>query len=324
MKALRFEKTGDLDHLHLADVPVPEPGEHEVLVEVRAAGLNPSDIKNVLGNFPYTTLPRTPGRDFAGVVVMGPENWQGRAVWGTGKEVSFSRDGSHADYICVPVSGITAMPESLSFARAATCGVPYITAMDGLERTQADADDRLVVTGGNGAVGRAVINLAHSRGIHTLAVTRREEESERLASEGIDAITMDDPATLPERVEHHFGKPATLVFETTGHLLAPCVRLLAPYGHLLVIAAPPGGNVEVPVLDLYRRGGSIIGINSLLYDLDASARLLEQLTLAFDKGELAPPPEPQAVPLEEAVHAYRALQEGRSVKTVLVPEQSDF
>ena len=82
MQALQFHQTGSLEHLALVDVAKPKPAEGEVLVQIKAAGLNPSDAKNVLGIFPYTTLPRIPGRDFAGVVVEGLDEWQrvGRSV----------------------------------------------------------------------------------------------------------------------------------------------------------------------------------------------------------------------------------------------------
>src|ERR1700757_28580 len=103
MKALRFEATGSLDNLRLVHVPPPRPQPEEVVVEVRAAGLNPSDCKNVLGFFPYTTLPRTPGRDFAGVIVDGPSELIGEEVWGSGREFGFTRDGSHAERIVVPL-----------------------------------------------------------------------------------------------------------------------------------------------------------------------------------------------------------------------------
>ena len=66
MKALQFDRTGDLAALSFTEIADPVPAADEVLVEVHAAGLNPSDVKNVLGRFPYTTLPRVPGRDFAG------------------------------------------------------------------------------------------------------------------------------------------------------------------------------------------------------------------------------------------------------------------
>ena len=68
MNALQFSATGDLAALRLVDIPTPVPAAGDVLVQIKAAGLNPSDVKNVLGRFPYTTLPRIPGRDFAGVI----------------------------------------------------------------------------------------------------------------------------------------------------------------------------------------------------------------------------------------------------------------
>jgi len=83
VKALRFDRFGSLDALQVADVPAPALFNNDVLVRVRAAGMNPSDVKNVLGRFHETSLPRTPGRDFAGVVERGPEQWVGREVWGT-------------------------------------------------------------------------------------------------------------------------------------------------------------------------------------------------------------------------------------------------
>ena len=73
MHALRFEKTGSLDELGIKDMPVPKPADGEVLVQVKAAAINPSDIKNVLGKMHQTTVPRTPGRDFAGIVTEGPK-----------------------------------------------------------------------------------------------------------------------------------------------------------------------------------------------------------------------------------------------------------
>jgi NADPH:quinone reductase len=71
MRALKFYQTGSLDDLHVEEVTVPIPAEGEVLVEVKAAAINPSDIKNVQGKMHETTVPRIPGRDFAGMIVKG-------------------------------------------------------------------------------------------------------------------------------------------------------------------------------------------------------------------------------------------------------------
>src|SRR5690606_1109404 len=147
MHALQFNATGDLRHLALIDLPRPVPAADEVLIRVEAAGLNPSDVKNVLGRFPYTTLPRVPGRDVAGIVEEGPAEFLGKAVWATGKEPGFTRDGSHAEWLCLPADGVALMPSSLSFAQAAACGVPYTTAWNGLHRAGLDEYQRVLVIG---------------------------------------------------------------------------------------------------------------------------------------------------------------------------------
>src|SRR5271169_3725994 len=71
MKSLRFTEFGPPSVLRIEEVPIPQPGEGEALVQVKAAAINPSDIGNVAGRFKKTTLPRTPGRDFAGIAIKG-------------------------------------------------------------------------------------------------------------------------------------------------------------------------------------------------------------------------------------------------------------
>ena len=87
----------------------------EAVIRIEAASVNPSDVKNVAGGIEWTVLPRTPGRDFAGVVVSGPPEWQGVAVWGTGGDTGFTRDGSHAQLMSVPVEALVRKPERLGF-----------------------------------------------------------------------------------------------------------------------------------------------------------------------------------------------------------------
>jgi NADPH:quinone reductase-like Zn-dependent oxidoreductase len=104
MRAIRFKSFGDPTVLELAEVAVPAFAETMALVRVMAASINPSDVKNVAGAMKQTTLPRIPGRDFAGVVEAGPAEWIGAAVWGTGGDTGFTRDGTHSGMIAVPVA----------------------------------------------------------------------------------------------------------------------------------------------------------------------------------------------------------------------------
>jgi NADPH:quinone reductase len=128
MRALRFEKTGSLDELSIQDVPIPTPAPGDVLVQVKAAAINPSDVKNVLGKMHETTVPRTPGRDFADVVVGDADERAGQAVFGSGGNLGCGRDGSHAEYVAVPASAVLPLPRNLSFEQAAGIGIPYVTA----------------------------------------------------------------------------------------------------------------------------------------------------------------------------------------------------
>jgi hypothetical protein len=125
MRAIRFKAFGDPSVLELAEVAAPTVGETMALVRVMAASINPSDVKNVAGAMKQTTLPRIPGRDFAGVVEAGPADWIGAAVWGTGGDTGFTRDGTHAEMIAVPVASLRRKPKILSFDQAASVEVNY-------------------------------------------------------------------------------------------------------------------------------------------------------------------------------------------------------
>jgi len=319
MQALQFSATGSLDSLLLCDRPKPVPGAGEVLIEVRAAGLNPSDVKNVLGRFPYTTTPRVPGRDFAGVVVDGPQELLGKAVWGgTGKGFSFTQDGCHAQYVVAPADAVAAKPELLTFAQAATCGVPFITAWDALERSQVRAGTRFLILGA-GAVARAAQALAKARGAKVVMGARRADVVQNLEAQGISAFQLPEAEQLPEQAQAHFQQHSPeVIFDTTGYWLPAAVNTVATFGRVAVIAAPVDGLVSMPVLNLYRRGGSIVGVNSLLYSLEDCAKMLEQISAAFE-GAIPVSDDFTERPLSEAVAAYHQLHEGGSKKIVLVP-----
>src|SRR5882724_9469945 len=109
-------------------------GPDELLIEVRAAAVNPSDVKAATGLMPYAVFPRTPGRDYAGVVVDGPGEWIGREVFGSSGDLGIRRDGTHATHLAVEAEAVVEKPRQLSWEEAAGIGVPFVTAMEGLRR----------------------------------------------------------------------------------------------------------------------------------------------------------------------------------------------
>ncbi|QXI17547.1 quinone oxidoreductase family protein [Pseudomonas hamedanensis] len=318
MKALQFDQAGDLSSLRFVDVPTPASGVDEALVQIKAAGLNPSDVKNVLGRFPYTTLPRIPGRDFAGVVVEGPQAFIGQEVWGTGRELGFFADGAHAQFVKLPASGVAHKPAHLSFAQAASLGVPYTTAWDALERSQVSADTRLLVIGG-GAVATAALALAKVRGAQLLAAARRPEQVADLQAQGYQTIQLGRPEELGAQVNAVYRGGADVIFDTTGFWLPASVAALATFGRIAIIAAPVDGHVQLPALALYRKGGSVVGINSLLYGVEACAVMLEQFGRFFDEDRLPLPQGLVEVPLAEGPVRYAEVNQGGGDKIILIP-----
>jgi NADPH2:quinone reductase len=319
VKALRFDRFGSLDALRVADVSPPRPCDDEELLRVRAAGMNPSDVLNVLGRFPPTTLPRTPGRDFAGVVMSGPEEWIGREVWGTGAELGFTLQGTHAEYIALPMSGLALKPASLPFALAASCGVPYTTAWNALRRGGLVVADRKLVVVGAGAVGSAAIALARVLGTTRIVAAAREADvSESLRASGVPVILLTDATTFASDVKAHFPEGADLVLDTTGYWVEAAVGAIAEFGRIATIAAPKGGHVNFPLLDLYRTGGVLVGINSLLYDVEACAEMLQPIMEAFDDNEIPPPNPVREASLDDGPAVYREIDGGSSEKVVFV------
>jgi len=126
MKAIQFKSFGSPDVLELVELPRPACPEGSAIVQVRSSSVNPSDVKNVAGSFGKTTLPRVPGRDFSGMVVEGPASWVGADVWGTGGDIGFTRDGSQAEFLMIPVAALVRKPESLSHEQASAIGVNFI------------------------------------------------------------------------------------------------------------------------------------------------------------------------------------------------------
>src|SRR5580693_6450307 len=171
MRALRFNQFGEPAVLDVVDLPDPTATAQEAVIRVEAASVNPSDVKNVAGGMEWTVLPRTPGRDFAGVVISGPPEWQGVAVWGTGGDVGFTRDGSHAQLMTLPVDALVRKPERLSFEEASSVGVNFVVGWLGaVEAAQLDEGETIAVFGVSGGVGGAVAQIARSLGTTVIGV----------------------------------------------------------------------------------------------------------------------------------------------------------
>ncbi len=323
MHALRFERTGSLDYLHLAEVSMPVPLESELLIKVEAAAVNPSDAKNVLGRMHETTTPRIPGRDFAGTVVQGPAEWMGRKVFGTGGDLGFGRDGSHAEFVAVPREAVVPMPKGFSYAQAAGVGLTYLTAFAAIVRgARLLPGETVLILGARGAVGGAAARLAHRIGARVIGTVRTAKEIPTGASLPVDTwinLESTDLATGCRAVTA--GKGADVILDTVGGpMFEPSLAALARQGRQVAISSGGMPRVSFNLIDFYHNESRLIGVDSLKWGFAETARILTDLVPAFESGEL-PPLDVRISPLEQGPGIYRQIDAGTiRGKVVLAPQ----
>lgn len=307
MAGLWLEAPGAIDALQAAPVPRPQPGPDELLVRVHAAGINPSDVLNVLG-LPITTYPRVPGRDFAGVVESGPAELVGTRVWGAGSgDLGFVRHGSHAEYLTIAADAAVAIPASLSFEEAAASALAYATASIGLEAGGLRADQTVMATGAASGVGHAAAAIAAARGARVVAAVKDAEEAERVRRTLPEAavVVTTDERFADEVRDATGGHGIDLVYDTVGNVLfAQNLATLAEDGTLVVIAARPGQEVAFDLSQFYRRRLRLIGVSSTRADATWCAEHLRALADAFQTGALPPVPVAGTFALQQAASAY--------------------
>ena len=323
MRALRFDTFGDPSVLRLADVADPQPRDGFAIVRVTAASINPSDVKNVAGVMEGTTLPRTPGRDFAGIVESGPSEWVGREVFGTGGgDFGFTTDGSHAELFAMPVAGLTAKPARLSAREAACVGVTSLVSWMGLiDYAALQPGESVAIVGAGGGVGTMVAQIARWRGASLIVGVDRHPPAEGSpAARSIDCYVPADEHMSDGVLAATKGGGANVVFDTVGGVMFEgALKCLAHKGRLIEISATGKTRVEFDLRDFYHNEGRIIGVDTRKLDAGASAALLAAMLPAFESGALTAPPIDQAVPLDGAIEAYRQVAAGAHARFVLAP-----
>ncbi|MDF5727520.1 MAG: zinc-binding alcohol dehydrogenase family protein [Rhizonema sp. PD38] len=322
MQSIRFEQFGSPCELHLQEIPTPQPGPDEVLVKVLAASINASDVKNVQGLMKHTTLPRTPGRDFAGVVEEGPANLVGVEVWGTGGDLGFTRDGTHAEYLLLPTFAVRPKPSILSMEQAASIGVTYVTAwMCVMQAAQTQAGETVLVIGATGGVGSAAMHIARWKGAHVIGTIRHAEDRAQIEQFNVDVADLSSHDLVEATKSLTNNRGADVIIDTVGGELAvKCLAALAPKGRLTEISVPPKQQqVSINLMDFYRRQLRLLGVNSLELNASDCAGILENLTPGFESKVLVAPDSIEKQALANAASAYESILKHSQGKIVLVP-----
>ncbi|SKX65540.1 Putative oxidoreductase [Mycobacteroides abscessus subsp. bolletii] len=306
-KAVQFDPYGGIDVLQVRDVPRPVPAPDEVLVQVRAAGINPGEAKIRTGmlhdRFP-ATFPSGQGSDLAGVVV---EAGHGVARFAPGDEVFGYTDNraSHAEFVVVPASQLVTKPEGLSWEVAGSLFVAGTTAYAAVGSVHLSPGDVVAVSAAAGGVGTIAVQLARAAGATVIGIAGPDND-EWLTAHGVIPVNYGDG--LAERIK----------------------------------AAAPQGRVDA-FLDLFGGGYVDLALNELGVDLQridtiidfaaierygvqsvgnaegASAQVLSELAALIVDGKLEVTVA-QTFPLDAVRSAYELLERQHTRgKIVLVP-----
>ena len=314
MRAFALEEFGAPGSVQ--EILVPSPGEGEILIHIRAAGVNPFDMA-VIGGYLKDMMehrfPLVPGVDAAGVVEqVGP----GVTQWGVGDEVfgQFNKpvagEGTYADYVVVPVGGLIARkPASIDFAQAAALPTAGLTALESVNAVAPRGGDTVLIVGAAGGVGSYAVQIAAHRGARVIATGRqgREEYLRSLgAGEVVDYTTSDIVETV--KSTHPEGIDGLIdVVSRDPALLQRNAQVLRPGGR--VASAMGAVNSEA----LAQQG--IEGTN-IMAGSATGPHGLEELAAMVTTGELKVPIA-HVFSLEETPQALAQLQSGVQGKLVL-------
>lgn len=306
----------------IEDAPLRAPCADEVVVEIAAAAVNPSDAKAATGLMPYAVFPRTPGRDFSGTVVVGPEHLLGKTVFGSSGDLGIRRDGAQASHMIVEADAVVEVPQGVSMQEAAGIGVPFVTAWEGLDRAGLpQPGETVLVLGLNGKVGQAVAQIATWRGARVIGVVRRDEAyigHAAVPPTVLNAAAEDVPARVRALTG---GKGADIVFNTVGDPFYEIGQKALATGGRAVFIAAIDRFVTFDILAFYKGRHTYVGVDTIALSSVESGRILSTLVPGFAAGALKPFPIRNSAlyPLAEARAAYAAVMGSSHDRVLLLP-----
>lgn len=311
MKAVRLHEFGEPSVLNVEEVPVPDPNVHEVLIEVKASGVNPVDWKTRRGGGAtkvIDSLPVIPGWDVSGIVRdvgAGVHRFEpGDEVHGM---VSFPREGGcYAEYVTAEARDLVLKPRNLSHEESATLPLASLTAWQGLfDVAHLVGGHRICIHAAAGGVGHLAVQLAKSKGAYIVGTSSRHEDF--LNDLGVDEIidyTQTDFTTEVEDVD--------LVFDGVGgEVLLRSMEVLRPRGVLVTI---PTSLTEQQKREAEKHN---VELNWFLVEPDRHQ--LERITELVERGLLTPHVE-RVYSLKEVREAHEHIESGHTRgKIVLCP-----
>lgn len=262
MKAVLCEELGPVENLKVRDVAVPEPGQGEVRIRVRAVGVNFPDVLIVQGLYQMKPeLPFAPGGEASGVVDAVGE---GVTRFKPGDKVfAMTGYGAMAEYLVAPERAVVAMPDSMAFDVAAGFTLTYATSHHALkQRAELKPGQTLLVLGAAGGVGLTAVELGKLMGARVVAAASSEEKLALCRDYGADETINYSTEDLREGIKRTCGKGGPdAIYDPVGDKFAePAFRSIAWGGRYLVIGFAGGEIPKLPLNLPLIKGASIVGV----------------------------------------------------------------
>ncbi len=320
MKAIQVHQFGGPEVLALADIPTPKPGPGEVLVHVRAAGVNPYDTYMRAGTYAVKPpLPYTPGSDAAGTIEsVGPNVTKVKP--GDRVYTATTITGAYAEYALARESQVYLLPEKVSFAQGAGLWVPYGTAFTALHHhAHARAGETLLVHGASGGVGTAAVQLARAQGLTVIGTAGTQRGLELIKAEGAHHAFDHTKTGYADEIQKATGnKGVNVVLEMLANVnLATDMKLLAQHGRVIVIGNR--GEITINPRELMARRAMVRGFTLWAATEAESAEIHAAIAAGLENGTLRPIVGKE-IPLKDAPRAHQeVLAPGAFGKIALIP-----
>jgi NADPH2:quinone reductase len=320
MKAIQVHKFGGPEVLEVHEIPKPKPGPGQILVRVRAAGVNPYDTYMRNGTYAIKPpLPYTPGSDAAGTVEAVGEavkKFRGGERVYTAKTLS----GAYAEYALADESQLYALPEKISFAQGAGLWVPYGTAYTALHHhARARAGEAVLVHGASGGVGTAAVQIARATGMTVIGTAGTVRGMELVEKEGAHRVFDHTKAGYADEIlKATDGRGVDVVLEMLANVnLATDLKLLALEGRVIVIGNR--GEITINPRELMSKRSSVRGFTLWAATEREAAEIHAAIAEGLENGTMRPIVGKE-LPLKDAPRAHQeVLAPGAYGKIVLVP-----
>ena len=266
MKAIRVKEFGGPEVMKLEEVPDLKPGAGQVVVRMRAIGVNPVETYMRAGTYPRKpSLPYTPGTDGAGTVEsVGPALNAKRCAIQAGRSrlLAGSLSGAYAEQSLCDERFVFPLPANVSFAQGAAMNIPYSTAFRALfHRANARGGETVLVHGASGAVGIAAVQLARAAGLRVVGTVGSDRGRQLVAAEGAhEVLDHKAPGHFDEALALTGGRGYDVILEMLANVnLGRDLPILAPKGRVVVVGSR--GPVEIDARDTMTRDAAILGMS---------------------------------------------------------------